>query len=851
MGNPSGTASENCWADQLISQMTDNPSPVLLLDARAVLIDANPGSWLVMQQWGIERGEPLPAPWSATALAALEHCETREGTLSAGPVSISLLFLPLPAAGRVCVLGVDVTSRKHLEQMLELNAQVFESASEGILIMDPDLRVINVNSAYGRITGYPPEEVLGETAAFTDPDFHHHALVDDLLNSLTREGSWQGEIRGRHRNGEHYAGWLSVARVRDAGGQLTHYTAVLTDITRQKEAEDQLVEMAHYYDVLTGLPNRRLCEDRLAQAITAADRSGESFGALLINLDGFKLVNEHLGHRSGDRVLRIVAERIKSCVREADTLARMGGDEFLLLLHHLDEPDSVQRAAETILTRVAEPVTLDDQEFFLTASIGISGYTERQSSEQMLRQLNSAMYSAKASGKNGYQLVSEDPAENLGERLIRQAKLRRAIESGEIVAHYQTIVDLTRGTLAGLEVLARWDSPGEGLLGPDTFISLAEESGLIRDLGEHILRTACTQGALWRAEGLCFGLLSINVSAYQLRDADFVDRVECILTETGFPPAALDLELSEAVWIEDRDNVVTHLERLRELGVTVSIDDFGTKYASLAYLKHLPIDRLKIDKSFVDDIPADSATSAIIASIMAMAHAIGLEVVAEGVEYRSQLEHLHQHGCRLIQGYYFCRPAPAILIPELVSRPTLYPESEGPPKAMSDKITFTVKPDWGEIARINDQTRAFLASTRLPVTTIDTYTMVICELLENGIKYGRAGELIEVSVSIGQSSINIQVNNAIADNSRSHLRELDRTLQWIRGVQDPYQAYLERIREISREPMDMSKSCLGLIRIAYEGRASLDFILDDNDRLSVYAMAPYSPTPDQPREVLS
>lgn len=660
----------------LVQDAQENPCPVLLVDADGTLLEANAGSWLVQFQWGVSPGERLADPWLSIALNALNSGETQEATLSAGLVSIALLFLPLPASGQVSVIGVDMTSRKQIEEKIELNARVFESALEGILIMDPDMRVIDINPAYTHITGYQPGEVLGETATFHAVDDENPEFMAALSQSLLAKGSWQGELWGQRRDDSRYALWLSITEVRGEDESLSQFIAVLTDVTRQKEAEEQLFRMAHY-DQLTGLSNRRLFDDRLSQAMASADRSGECIGLMLIDLDGFKLVNDHLGHRSGDEMLRIVARRIQQCVRESDTVARMGGDEFLLLLRHLDQPDSANHLAEQILSRIAEPVTLEEQEFFLTASIGISGYQRGQSSEKLLRLLDSAMYAAKANGKNGYQSVSESLVEHMGERLTRQAKLRRAIEDGEIVNRYQGIIDLNSGRLAGLEVLARWDSPTEGLLGPGTFIDIAEESGLIRPLGERVLRNACIQGAAWREAGIRFGKLSVNVSAQQLRDRQFVDRVQAILKETGYPADGLDLELSEAVWIEGREDVIGHLNRLRQLGITVSIDDFGTKYASLAYLKHLPVDRLKIDKSFVDDVASDPVTAAIVGSIMAMADAIGLAVVAEGVERQEQLTQLMSRGCRFIQGYYFCRPEPASAIPALAARDSWLVDPEG------------------------------------------------------------------------------------------------------------------------------------------------------------------------------
>ncbi|MEX1056761.1 MAG: EAL domain-containing protein, partial [Natronospirillum sp.] len=370
--------------------------------------------------------------------------------------------------------------------------------------------------------------------------------------------------------------------------QITHFTAVVTDITLQKEAEEQLIHMAHF-DMLTGLPNRRLFYDRLQQAIGSAKRSGECIAVMLIDLDGFKLVNDQLGHIAGDEMLQIMAHRIANELRVSDTVARMGGDEFLVLLRQLDTLLSAEELADNILQSVSAPVIFHGQEIFLTASIGITPYFADQDSETLLRLLDSVMYEAKKDGKNGYKLVSVATTEMTTGRLTQQAKLRRALDNGEITAHYQGIIDISNNTLAGLEVLARWESPVDGMISPSVFIPVAEESGMIRRLGEHILRTACWQGAQWRAQGIDAGIMSVNVSAHQLHDRTFVSLVKRILAETGFPAERLDLELNEALWVEGNETVTDSLTRLRAMGIRVSIDDFGTKYASLSYLKHLPV----------------------------------------------------------------------------------------------------------------------------------------------------------------------------------------------------------------------------------------------------------------------
>ncbi|MEX1214739.1 putative bifunctional diguanylate cyclase/phosphodiesterase [Saccharospirillum sp.] len=631
----------------------------------AKLLDANQGSWLIMQHWGVSVGETIPDPWRTTAIAAGQSSETLERQLTTGMINISLLFLPVADQALIYIFGMDVTVQKQIEQKVELNAKVFESATEGILIMDAEMRVIDVNPAYSRITGFSPGEILGETAAFINTEEQAPELLRQLNEALAREDAWQGELWGTRKDGSRFAESLSISVIKNAEEETTHFTAVITDITLQKEAEKQLVHMAHF-DMLTGLPNRRLFHDRLQQAILSANRSGECIAVMLIDLDGFKLVNDHLGHIAGDEMLQLMAHRIASVMRVSDTVARMGGDEFLVLLRHLNKIDSAEVIAEHILKTISAPVFFHDQEIFLTASIGISAYSNDQDSDTLLRLLDSVLYEAKQDGKNGYKLVSSATTEMATGRLTFQAKLRRALEDGEIKAYYQGILDTNTNTLNGLEVLARWESPVEGIISPEIFIPVAEESGMIRQLGEYILRTACRQGAQWLAQGIDTGIMSVNVSAYQLHDRSFVSLVKKILSETGFPAERLDLELSEALWVEGRETVTDALRRLRAMGIRVSIDDFGTKYASLSYLKHLPVDRIKIDKSFVDDIPDSDITCAIVASIMNLARAIKLEVVAEGIENEEQLKFLIDNGCRYIQGYLYYKPLPAEGIEEKI-----------------------------------------------------------------------------------------------------------------------------------------------------------------------------------------
>ena len=645
-------------------------SPVFRLTQQGVLIEFNNGSSLIIDNWGIQAGDPIPEPWLTIARETLNTGEAAERGWAWGLVSKSLVFVPNRNQDEIIVIGTDTTSQSHLQEKIALNAQVFESALEGILILDDEFRVVDSNPAYFRMTGMAPIEVLGEIAAFADPKLHSRSYLESLFHTLEVDDAWQGEIWDRRKDGRELIQWLSVSRIKDTTGDAQNYTVLITDITEQKMAEQQLFRMAHY-DVLTGLPNRRLFYDRLDQAILSVEREQEHVAVMLIDLDGFKQVNDHFGHSVGDEMLKIVSDRLLNSVRRSDTVGRMGGDEFLILLRHLKSDDDATSIATKMLAAIAEPVMLEEHEFYLTASIGLSLYKSRQSIERILRDIDQAMYSVKLEGKNNYQLVNDELHPASINVLTKQAKLRRALDNGEIQPYFQGIVDTAQNRLVGMEVLARWISPKQGVIPPNEFIGIAEETGLIKPLGEHILRAALTQGAAWRQQGIETGKLSVNVSATQLRDPQFVTIVKDILNTTGFPPDHLDLELNESLWIDGNQKVIDRLNALRALGISIAIDDFGTKYASLSYLKNLPVDRLKIDRSFITGIPNGRVNPAIVSSILMMARSIDLDVTAEGIETFEQSDYLSDHGCNTIQGFLYSRPIPASDVPDFVNTPVI------------------------------------------------------------------------------------------------------------------------------------------------------------------------------------
>jgi diguanylate cyclase (GGDEF)-like protein len=489
-----------------------------------------------------------------------------------------------------------------------------------------------------------------------------------MLRSLRRRSSWQGEMRGRRKDGSIYPCWLSVSAVADEKGTVGRYVAIFRDISVTKQTAEQLFHMAHF-DNLTGLVNRQAFLDRLNRALVQAARFGERLGLLFIDLDGFKLINDNLGHVIGDRLLALLAARITDCVRQSDTVARIGGDEFTVILPMLKSSEDAARVAQKIIHHIAEPARHDEHELLITASVGIAIFPEDGAeAEGLLQNADTAMYLAKELGRSQYQFFSPAMNRQATEKLQLQNKLREAAGGSEIMVYYQPQLQADSGELVGLEALARWNDPSQGLIGPERFIPVAEETGLIHQIGRQVLLTACRQGRAWQEQGFKPLRIAINISAHQLRRPDFVSLVQSSLAESGLAPGLLELEITETSLIGDAFDIASKLRLIKSLGVSITIDDFGTKYSSLSYLKRLPIDRLKIDRSFVRDIPHDPSSMEIASAIIAMARSLRLEVVAEGVESRRQAEFLKSKGCHYLQGFYYHHPLPPQSVTPILKR---------------------------------------------------------------------------------------------------------------------------------------------------------------------------------------
>ncbi len=547
------------------------------------------------------------------------------------------------------------SSRRHLH----LAERIIESSLEGIMVTNAAGIIESVNPAFTELTGYQPEEVVGKNPSILSSGRHDKAFYEQMWQQIREQGSWQGEVWNRRKNKEVFPELLTIAAIRDEEDEITHYASLFSDISKIKENEEHIRSLA-YYDPLTNLPNRRLFHDRLGVAIAHAKRSDEKLAVMFVDLDRFKRINDTLGHDVGDVLLQEVAERLLSVVREDDTVSRMGGDEFTLLLTGLDEPDRVVACARRITELMAEPVPAGDQELIVSCSIGISIYpNDGGDIEELVKNADTAMYRAKEAGRNNYQLYSPAMNARSMEHLAMELSLHKALEREELEVYYQPLLGGDNGQLMGAEALIRWNHPELGRVPPADFIPLAEETGVIVPIGEFVLRQACRQIKLWQEQGRGEINVSVNVSACQFRQEDFVQSVAGVLEEEAIDSSLLTLELTESMLVDDALENIQTMTALRKMGLNLAIDDFGTGYSSLSYLRRFPVNKLKIDRAFVRDIADNEEDASIVSAVIALGHSLGLEVVAEGVESEAQLTMLRQNDCDLIQGFLYSEPVDA------------------------------------------------------------------------------------------------------------------------------------------------------------------------------------------------
>ncbi|MES2298836.1 MAG: EAL domain-containing protein [Pseudomonadota bacterium] len=555
-------------------------------------------------------------------------------------------------------LTEDIAQRTRTESSLRVREKVIEVSSNAVIICSavaPDYLIEYVNPAFEQITGYSASEVVGRPLESLQGSNRDQTNIEEIRNALREQREGHALLRNYRKDGTSFWNDLFIAPVRDDAGQLSHFVVAQYDITNVVSFEAEL-EFQAKHDTLTGLANRNLLRDRLSHAIAAANRHARPIWVVFIDLDRFKFVNDTLGHEAGDSLLKKLASRLQEVVREADTVARMGGDEFVMVLPEQSDDGSGHAVLQRIMDAVALPLQIEDHDFFLTCSIGVSVYpTDGASAETLIKHADIAMYRAKEMGRNAYQFYTEAMNERTLERLAMESDLRHALERGEFILHYQPQVSLPDGAIVGMEALIRWNHPLMGLISPVRFIGLAEEMGLIVPIGAWVLSTACAQARAWQLEGLGELRVAVNLSARQFTQKALAESIAATLADIGLAPHLLEIELTESMVMNDVEHAITILRDLKQLGVHIAIDDFGTGYSSLSYLRRFPIDALKIDQSFVKDLTVDADDAAIVLSIISLAHSLRLKVVAEGVETTEQLAFLRAHGCDQMQGFLFSR----------------------------------------------------------------------------------------------------------------------------------------------------------------------------------------------------
>ena len=553
----------------------------------------------------------------------------------------------------------DITDVQQLNKRIELFATVFENTAEGIMLTDTDKRIIEVNDAFTQITGFSHEDVVGKTPAVLSSGRHTLSFYKDMWRTIKETGRWSGEIWNRKKSGAVFPELLTINSLENEQGETTHYVGIFSDISKLKSSQEKLKHLTHY-DVLTDLPNRALLVERVEQAIRHANRTNTRVALVMLDLDRFKHINESYGHTVGDKLITDVANNLRQVVRDDDTLARIGGDEFVLLFEDIEDLAKLGFMTERIQRALAAPIELPDQVVNMTASMGICVYPEDgANASELMRNADAAMFHAKAQGRNTYQFYTEELTRKAFEVLLLENDLRQAIEREELVLYYQPQIDMQSRKVIGAEALIRWNHKVLGTVSPARFIPIAEESGLIVEIGDWVLEEGCRQMSRWQQSGLKMGHLAINVAALQLSRGGLVTRLGALLHEYDLISKQIELEVTEGFIMDRSERSISQLRALRELGVTLAIDDFGTGYSSLSYLKDLPMNKLKIDQSFIRGVPNDSADIALTRTIVELGTGLGMEVIAEGVETEEQAEFLMAEGCNKAQGYLFGKPMPA------------------------------------------------------------------------------------------------------------------------------------------------------------------------------------------------
>jgi len=550
----------------------------------------------------------------------------------------------------------DITKEKEAEKEARLASAVFETATEAVMITDTHHKIIKVNSAFTRITGYNAAEVLGESPSILKSGHHKQSFYDDMFKGLAANDNWRGEIWNRRKNGEAYPEWLAISAMRDSSGELEGYVSLFSDISKRKQDEARILHQANF-DALTGLPNRSLFADRLSRALEQAERDNNNLALLFIGLDSFKSINETLGHAIGDQLLQEVSSRLLNELRKSDTVARLGSDEFAVVISGKSSLHNIEDIVTSTLGCIAAPYSIQGHDAFLSASIGVSVYPQDGlTTESLLRKADAAMHRAKDNGRNNAQYFTLGMEVEAEQRRELEKMLRQAIDDQQFTLNYQPIVDTTTGKINSAEALIRWTHPTEGVISPANFIPFAEEKGLILLIGEWVLNEACKTAASWLDHSDHPPSVSVNLSSYQLQRQNISQLLQNVLATSGLPAEKLTLEITESLLLADDEETLRQLQSIRQLGVKLSIDDFGTGYSSLSYLKKFPISNLKIDRSFIMGLPASSEDAALVKAIVLMGESLNLNVIAEGIETQQQADFLKSLNCKWVQGFLYSKP---------------------------------------------------------------------------------------------------------------------------------------------------------------------------------------------------
>ncbi|SIS44498.1 bifunctional diguanylate cyclase/phosphodiesterase [Neptunomonas antarctica] len=579
---------------------------------------------------------------------------------------------------RIHISITDISNLKALEKDLRLSVSVFAECAEMIVVTDANRNIIKINNAFIQTTGYSEQEIIGKNTRILKSGKHDESFYQEMWSELNEHNHWQGEIWNKRKNGEIYPEWLSLTAIKNTDNSIAHYISVSSDITERKKDAAHIHFMA-YYDPLTGLPNRILLQDRLKQALVQSHRNRQHGAVFILDIDHFKVVNDSLGHMVGDELLQEVAKRLTSCIRKEDTISRMGGDEFVVLLTDLgeDKHNAILRAsnvAKKIIDEISQPIIANNNKLQITLSIGIVMFPDDSDQiSNLIKLADNAMYKVKKSGRNNYQFVTPSLQKEADERLTVQHGLHQALERQEFELFYQPQINFSTQKISGVEALIRWNNPDRGLVTPDEFIAISEETGLIVPIGTWVLEQACRQISDWnKLSTPPTPYLSVNMSIRQFQQKNFISEMERILLKYNIKPQQLELELTESLLIHNLTETQNKLFTLKDMGVRLAIDDFGTGYSSLQYLKSLPLDVLKIDQSFIQDIGIDHNNEAIVQTIISLANNLDLWVVAEGVVTQRQYDFLKLKGCGSYQGYYYSKPIKEHELLEVIKKQSLY-----------------------------------------------------------------------------------------------------------------------------------------------------------------------------------